>query len=242
MTLTFADRPPPPTVRQRVRSATLIALLSIVVYLHLNPPDYVFTPEVMQDISRNAIRMASLSSSSSSSSASSNSTDDTDMNAIVTSVVQQLRDRFPGRVLPDPPWILNNAGGAMGAMLVLHCSLVEYVIIFGTPLGTEGHTGRFMADDYFTILAGEQWAFSPGSMQREVYRPGDQHILPRGTSKQYKMPDGGAWALEYARGNILSMLPFGFADALTSTFDFVSLARTIYISAYGVIRELLRYR
>lgn len=126
----------------------------------------------------------------------------------------------------------------MGSMLVLHCSLVEYVIIFGTPLGTEGHTGRFMADDYFTILAGEQWAFEAGSLKKEVYKPGDQHLMPRGVAKQYRMPDG-TWALEYARGNILSMLPFGFADALTSTLDFHSLGNTIYISAYGVIRELL---
>lgn len=87
------------------------------------------------------------------------------------------------------------------------------------------------------MLYGEQWAFSTGSLQKEVYKPGDQHWLPRGTAKQYRMPDA-AWALEYARGNILSMLPFGFADSFSSTLDFWTLGQTVFVSAYGVLREL----
>lgn len=102
-------------------------------------------------------------------------------------------------------------------------------------------SGRFFADDYFTILYGEQWAYSSGSLEKEIYRPGDQHILPRGTAKQYKMPDS-AWALEYARGNIVSMLPFGFADTFSSTLDFWTLFDTISISAFGIVRELFRFR
>ena len=87
----------------------------------------------------------------------------------------------------------------MGAMYVIHASITEYLIISGTPLGTEGHTSLYPLDNYFYILRGEQWAFSAGDVEKEVYIPGDVHLLKRGTVKQYKMHEG-CFALELAQG------------------------------------------
>ncbi|EUC45450.1 hypothetical protein COCMIDRAFT_95541 [Bipolaris oryzae ATCC 44560] len=185
---------------------------------------YIFTPAALHSLSLSAIERHG-----------------NDTAAVVSYIVDSLSALHPQHINLDEEWVFNNAGGAMGAMYIIHASVTEYLIVFGTPVGTEGHTGRHTADDYFHILKGEQVAYAPGKgvYEAERYPQGSVHHLRRGEVKQYKM-DGECFALEYARGWIPPMLGFGYADTFTSTLDFPTLWRTTVITGREMIANLLK--
>ncbi|GAB1315037.1 C-8 sterol isomerase [Madurella fahalii] len=206
--------------------AILLGVLTPVVYfLEQNLESfYVFNLDQLKEVSQRGIELHG-----------------NDTRAIVKHIVDELHGQasVSSYVNRDEEWVFNNAGGAMGAMYIIHASITEYLIIFGTAVGTEGHTGRHTADDYFHILTGTQLAYVPGEYAPEVYSPGSVHHLRRGDVKQYKMPEA-CFALEYARGWIPPMLFFGFADGLSSTLDFPTLWRTTWLTAKEMLGNLAK--
>ncbi|EKM53794.1 uncharacterized protein PHACADRAFT_148597 [Phanerochaete carnosa HHB-10118-sp] len=188
---------------------------------------YVFEPESLHQLAKAAIAA---------------SPDPNDAWFMTNYIVKNLTETYsPTQValnLDTSEWFFSNAGGAMGAMYVIHASITEYIIIFGTPVGTEGHTGIHTADDYFNVLVGERWVFSPPNLQMERYPAGSVHHVPRGQMRQHKMHEG-CFALEYARGWIPPMMPFGFADILFSTLDYVTFYQTLHIPGRETLKNLL---
>jgi hypothetical protein len=115
---------------------------------------------------------------------------------LFSAAASRLERLAPGHVEHRCNWIFNNAGGAMGQLALLHASLSEYIILFGSPIGTEGHSGRYRTEVYDFQIAGETWCYLEGEMQRTVYKPGDVMYLGPAQVKGYRIPDF-SWMLEY---------------------------------------------
>ncbi|OCK76018.1 C-8 sterol isomerase [Lepidopterella palustris CBS 459.81] len=201
-----------------------VALFSALFYYLDSQLDsfYIFSPQQLHSLAIDAIEAHG-----------------NDTASVVSYIAKDLHEKLPLHINLDEEWVFNNAGGAMGAMYIIHASITEYLIIFGTAIGTEGHTGRHTADDYFHILRGTQLAYTPGpnSYEPEIYPQGSVHHLRRGDVKQYKM-DEACFALEYARGWIPPMLGFGYADTFSSTLDFWTLWRTTAVTGREMVRNL----
>ena len=60
-------------------------------------------------------------------------------------VVDKLSATYPGHILTaeKQEWIFINCGGWMGSFLVLHASVTEYVLLFGTGIHTSGNSGIY---------------------------------------------------------------------------------------------------
>ncbi|MBZ0272824.1 hypothetical protein K8I61_12370 [bacterium] len=134
----------------------------------------------------------------------------------------ELKRRYPGKIADDLRWTFNSAGTAFCQIAIVYASTKEYVAFFGTPIGAEGFSGRYAADVWDLMIDGEMWTYVPGQFEPTVYLAGDLAYLPRDGGKGVRYVDH-AWMIDYGRGNIISMFPFGvIAPALFTTLDYKS--------------------
>ncbi len=137
-----------------------------------------------------------------------------------------LDERYPGLVDQSQPWIYSIAGGAMIQMKLYYASATEYVMIWGTPIGSEGHSGRHCTGFWDTVIDGEMWYYAEGEFHKRVYRPGNQVYVGPGQARAMNFTDG-VWAVEYARGFIPASIPFGIAEEIFVCWDLLTAAQTL---------------
>ena len=140
----------------------------------------------------------------------------------------ELAKVYPGCVVKNQKWIFNNAGGGMAQLRLLHASIREYVIFWGTCVGTEGHSGRYRSEIFDFMLRGEMRCEHEGVFQPEIHVPGGKPAYLGSKAVKHYVIERDAFMFEYCRGNIVKMLPFGLMDSLLSSLDLRTIGRLIY--------------
>jgi len=160
--------------------------------------------------------------------------------AMCSTVVDELAAAYPGHIDTRTDWIFNLAGGLTGVMRVLHASLSEYVLIYGTPIGTEGFSGRFRIDIWDVMLRGSFTTYTDRDPSvAKLSQVGELVHLPPGVTKAVRIqPD--TWMLEYARGPIFTSLPTALGDSVFRAMDAAILGKTLLRYSQLTLRSLLR--
>lgn len=181
---------------------------------------YLFDPDQLHEISRSCLGLPH--------------------DEMIQTLINRVAEAYPGHVETQQDWFFNMTSGSTGIITVLHASISEYVVLFGTPIGTEAFSGRFPLDIWDFMLEGEMWTYTPETCGfRTVTLPGEYAVLPRGCVKGFRLPEG-AWMLEYGRGVLPLALPLVLGDVLISAMDIPTLMKTLRVYGRMAGRELLK--
>lgn len=180
---------------------------------------YVFDPSTLHEITRKAVGLP--------------------RRAMFDAVYDGLALAYPGHVSRSDEWLINAAGGALGAVNLIHASLTEFLLFFGSPTAISGHSGRHRCEVHQFILDGEMWCYDEGDFDRQVLTPGAATRLPPSTARGYSVQDR-VWLLEYGRGPIPLMAPFALAGSLFVAVDGSGLGRSLLRYGSLTARSLLR--
>ncbi|STZ45436.1 C-8 sterol isomerase [Mycolicibacterium gilvum] len=67
-----------------------------------------------------------------------------DSGELITRTIELLAEAYPDLIDTTPGrWVGSKAGGVLGKVRFLYFSPREYIVIFGSPTGTQGFSGRY---------------------------------------------------------------------------------------------------
>src|SRR5262245_27343400 len=149
---------------------------------------------------------------------------------LISRTTELLAAAYPDLIDPTPGrWVGSKAGGILGKVRFLYFTPREYVVIFGSPTGTQGFSGRYKhVDIHKFLLAGQIDSYdleSDDTVALPSLRPGDRTCLERGRVRGLTVHPG-SWHIEYGRGAVATTLPFAMVDTLLVSLEFESVRRS----------------
>jgi sigma non-opioid intracellular receptor len=148
---------------------------------------------------------------------------------LVTRAVQLLADEYPDLIDPTPGrWVGSKAGGILGKVRFLYFSPREYIVIFGSPTGTQGFSGRYKhVEIHKFLIAGQidSYDLESDDTAAMTLRPGEHTCLEKGHARGLTIHPG-SWHIEYGRGAVVTTLPFAMIDTLFLSLEFESVRRS----------------
>jgi C-8 sterol isomerase len=138
---------------------------------------------------------------------------------IATDLEADFCDAFGPLIQTDMPWLIQPAGFAMYHVKFLFAAMNEYVALMGIPIPSTGHSGRGRVTYWDTVLSGSMEGFVPGMHFAFPTKTGNRTVTQPLEPNAFVVRDH-VFFLEYARGPLLTIEPFGLANHIFSTLDF----------------------
>jgi sigma non-opioid intracellular receptor len=152
-----------------------------------------------------------------------------DRGELITHAIQLLADEYPELIDPAPRrWVGSKAGGILGKVRFLYFSPREYLVIFGTPTGTQGFSGRYKHVQIHKFLMAGQidwYDLESDDTAAMTLLPGEHACMEKGQARGLTIHPG-SWHIEYGRGAVVTTLPFAMVDTLLVSLELESVRRS----------------
>jgi len=116
----------------------------------------------------------------------------------------------------------SKAAGILGKVRFLYFSPREYIVLFGSPTGTQGFSGRYKRVQIHNFLMAGQIDLESDEMLPMTLRPGEHTCLDKGHARGLTIHPG-PWHIEYGRGAVVTTLPFAMVDTLFLSLEVESV-------------------
>jgi hypothetical protein len=162
---------------------------------------------------------------------------------LISRTIRLLADAYPDLIDPTPGrWVGSKAGGILGKVRFLYFSPREYIVLFASPTGTQGFSGRYKhVDIHKFLIAGQidSYDLESEDMSAMTLRPGEHTCLEKGHARGLTIHPG-SWHIEYGRGAVVTTLPFAMVDTLFVSLELESVRRSTVEFAKLVTKRLRR--